>query len=77
MWEFGTKSLLASIEVLYQPLIGPPLTLTSLLMVTSLTKSTGIVENLFPLRLVSRPKFSKSEKACGFVTDKFVNSTRC
>ena len=67
------KSFSASIEVLYPPLIGP--SLTSLLMVTSVTKSPGIVENLFPLRLFPRPKVSNPEKSWGFVIDKFVNST--
>ena len=51
------------------------MTLTSLLMVTSVTKSPGGVKKLFPLRLAPRPKVSKSEKAWGFVIDKFVNST--
>ena len=31
-------------------------------MVTSVTKSLGIIENLFLLRLAPRPKNSKSEK---------------
>ena len=46
-------------------------------MATSVTKSPGIVENLFPLRLSPGPKISKSEKAWGFVTDKSGNSTWC
>ena len=62
IWEFRKKSFSASIEVLYSPLIGPPLTLTSVLMVTSVTNSLGIVEILFPLRLAPRPKVSRSEK---------------
>ena len=68
------KSFSALIEVLYLPLIGPPLTWTSLLMVTSVTKSPWNSLNFFPLRLAPRPKISKSEKAWGFVIDKFVNS---
>ena len=46
-------------------------------MVTSVTKSPGIVENLFPLGLAPRSKVSKKEKAWDFVIDKFVNSTWC
>ena len=71
------KSFSALIAVLYPPLMGPPLTLTSLLMVTSVTKPPGIVEYLFPLRLGPRLKVSKSEKAWGFVIDKLVHSTWC
>ena len=44
------KSFPASIEVPYHPLIGPSLTLTSLLMFSLVTKSLGKVKNLFPLR---------------------------
>ena len=44
------KSFPASIEVLYNPLIGPSLTLTSLLMFSLVTKSLGKVKNLFSLR---------------------------
>ena len=69
------KSLSALIEALYPPLIGSPLALTSLLMATAVTKSPGIVENLFPLRLSPGTKASKSEKAWGFVNYKFFNST--
>ena len=63
MWEFRMKSFSASKEVLYPPIIVPALTLTSLLIVSSLTKSLGIVENLLPLRLAPRTKIFKSEKA--------------
>ena len=35
----------------------------------------GIVEDLFPLRPSPGLEVSKSEKAWGFVNDKFVNST--
>ena len=63
------KSFSASIEVLYLHLIGPPLILTCLLMVTSMNKSPGIVENLFTIRLAPRPKISKSEKALCFIID--------
>ena len=56
------KSFSASLEVLYPPLIGPPLTLTSLLMATSLTKSTRIVENLFPLTLAKNQRFLNQKK---------------
>ena len=76
-WKFRMKSLSALIEALYPPLIGSPLALTSLLMATAVTKSPGIVENLFPLRLSPGTKASKSEKAWGFVNYKFVNSTWC
>ena len=44
------KSFSASIEGLYPPLTGPPLTLNSLLMATSVIDSLGIVKILFPLR---------------------------
>ena len=77
IWELRMKSFLVSIEVLYPLLRGPPLTLTSLLMVTSVTEFPGIVESSFPLRLAPRPKVSRPEKALGFVIDKFVNSTLC
>ena len=76
MWEFRMKSFSALIKVLYPPLIGPPLTLTSLLTFTSVTKSPGIFENVFMLRLAQRPNVSESEKAGGFVIDKF-NSAWC
>ena len=59
IWKFRMKSFSASTEVLYSHLIGPPVTLTSLLMVTSLTKSPRIIENLFPLWLAPRPKVFK------------------
>ena len=35
-------------------------------------KSPGIVENLFTIRLASRSKISKSEKALCFIIEKFV-----
>ena len=41
------KSSSALIEVLYPPLIGPPLTFTSPLNVTSVTRPAGIVEIYF------------------------------
>ena len=75
--EFRMKSFSASIEVLYPLLIGQPVTLTSLVMVSSVSKFPGIVESLFPLRLAPRPKVSKSEKSCGFVIDKIASSTWC
>ena len=69
------KSFSASKEVLYPSLIGPPVTLTSLLMITSVTKSPGTVENIFALRLAPRLIISTLENAWGFVIDKFVYST--
>ena len=56
------KSCSASVEGLYPPLIGPPLNLTSLLMVTSLTKAPGTVKNLFPLRLAPSQRFLNQKK---------------
>ena len=55
------KLFSALIEVIYPALIGPSLTLTFLLMVTSVTKSPGIMENLFPLKLAPRLTASRSE----------------
>ena len=61
--EFRMKLLSAWIELLYPPLIILPLTLTSLLMVTSFAKTPSIVKNLSLLRLAPIPKVFKSEKA--------------
>ena len=55
MWELRTKPFSASKLVLYPPIIGTPRTFASLLIVTSITKSPGIVENLLPLKLAPRP----------------------
>ena len=71
------KSFSASKEVLYPSLVGPPVTLTSLLMISSVTKSSGTVENIFALRLTPRLIISTLENVWGFVIDKFVNSTWC
>ena len=72
------KSFSTLIEVLYPPLIRPHLALISLLMVTSVIKSSGIFENVFPQRLAApKLKVFKSEKASGFVIDKYVNSIWC
>ena len=43
--------------------------LTPILMPTSVTKSPGIVEKLFSLRLSPRVEVSKYAKAWGFVND--------
>ena len=45
MGEFRMKSFAASIEVLYPLLTGQPLTLTSLLMVSSVSKFPGQAHN--------------------------------
>ena len=71
------NSFYISIEVLCSPPKRLPVTLTSLLMVTSVTNSPGIVKHLFPQSLAPRPKVSKSEKVYDFVIDKFVNSSWC
>ena len=59
---------------MYPLFIGRRLVLTSLLIVTSVTKFPGIVESLFLLSLAPRPKVSK---AWGFAIDKLFNSTWC
>ena len=61
--EFRMKLLSAWIELMYPPLIILPLTLTSLLMVTSFAKTPSIVKNLSLLWLAPIPKVFKSEKA--------------
>ena len=55
MRELRAKSFSASKLVLYPPLIGPPRIFTSLLIVTSVTKSNGIVEKFLPLKLAPIP----------------------
>ena len=70
---FRIKSFSISVEVLHPPFKRPPLTLTSLLMAISVTKSSGIVETLFPFELAIKPNVSKSEKALGFDVDKFAD----
>ena len=42
-------------------------------MAISVTKSSGIVETLFPFELAIKPNVSKSEKALGFDVDKFAD----
>ena len=69
MWEFRMKSFSASVEVLWPPLVGSPLTMSSLLMGSSLTKSLGIVKNLFLLRLAPRTKIFKSGNAWSFAIE--------
>ena len=49
--------------------MGPPLTMTSLLMVSSLTKSSEIVKNLFLLRLAPRTNIFKSGNAGVFAIE--------
>ena len=55
MCELKTISFHASKLVLYPPLVGPPRTFTSLLIVTSVTKSPGILEKFLPTKLAPVP----------------------
>ena len=55
IWELRTEPFSASKLILYPPLIGPPCSFISLLIVTFATKSPGIVENFLPLKLTPRP----------------------
>ena len=49
--------------------IGRPLTLTSLLIVSSFTRSSGIVKNLSLLRLAQGTKIFKSGNTWGFAIE--------
>lgn len=71
------KLFSALIHLLYLALIGTPLTLTSLLIVTSVNKFPGISEYLFSQRQASRPNASKSEKVWDFDIDKFADFKWC
>ena len=55
IWELRTKSFSASKLVLYLHLNGPTHTFISLLIVTTFTKSPGIVKNILLLTLTPRP----------------------